>query len=171
MNFTQSLLYTLVPIAGDTMTQEPPKRLLEVAAEQGSFALFCDAVRQSGLQESLDGKGPFTAFIPIDAAFEKLPKGYLDALLLPENRKHLIDLISYHIVPKRKTVVEFERWDSLKTLDGNTLSIQSVNKQVIVGTGKVVLPDLYSVNAAIHGIDRVNIPPGAQWLGTCLLGG
>lgn len=171
MHIPQSLLFTLIPIPDDTMTQEVPKKLLEAAAEQGSFSMFCAAVMQSGLQEILDGKGPFTAFIPIDAAFAKLPKGYLNALLLPENKQRLIDLISYHIVPKRKTVAEFERWDSLKTVDGNTLSIQSVNKQVIVGTGKVVLPDLYSVNAAIHGIDRVNIPLGAEQLGTSLVTG
>lgn len=137
---------------------EQAKNLLQVAAEHGSFSIFCDAVARAGLTELLNGNGPFTAFIPTDAAFGELAPGLLDTLRLPENQARLADLVYGHLVPKRKTVVEFERWDALKTVNGRNVAIQSVNKQVSFGVGTVVLPNLYSSNAVIHGIDRANLP-------------
>lgn len=137
-----------------------PKKLLEVAAAQGSFTLFCEAVDRAGLSEFLNGKGPFTAFIPTDAAFGKLPAGMLETLFLPENAVKLANLLNGHIIPKRKTVVEFERWDALKAVNGRNVPIQSTNNQVSFGIGKVTLPNLYSSNAVIHGIDRVNLSTG-----------
>jgi hypothetical protein len=35
----------------------------------------------------------------IDAAFERLPEGAVDALLIPENSDWLTEIILYHIVP------------------------------------------------------------------------
>lgn len=137
--------------------RDEPGNLLEVAAAQGSFSIFCDAVERAGLSELLNGNGPFTAFIPIDAAFGELPEGMLEILLRPENKSQLADVLYGHLVPKRKTVVEFERWDALKTVNGRNVAIQSLDKQVSFGAGKVVLPNIYSSNAVIHGIDRVNI--------------
>lgn len=136
-----------------------PKNLLEVAAAEGSFGIFCDAVERAGLSEFLNGNGPFTAFIPTDEAFGRLPEAQLAMLLSAENKSRLVDLLYGHIVPKRKTVAEFERWDALKTVSGRNVAIRVENKQVSFGDGTVVLANLYSSNAAIHGIDRVNLPP------------
>ncbi|MEI2454777.1 fasciclin domain-containing protein [Lysobacter firmicutimachus] len=137
------------------------RKLLEVAAEHG-FSVFCDAAERAGLRELLDGPGPFTAFIPTDAAFGMLPDGYLESLLLAPNQPRLIDLLCHHLIARRKTVAEFERWSSLKTLHGNSLAIQSVDRHVMVGIAKVVQPNLHASNAAIHGIDRVNRFPDAR---------
>ncbi|MBT2782445.1 fasciclin domain-containing protein [Lysobacter sp. ISL-52] len=140
------------------MAETAPKKLLEVAADEGSFAIFCEAVERAGMTEFLDGNGPFTAFIPTDAAFGELPESTLENLFLPENKARLNDLLNGHLIPKRKTVVEFERWDALKTVNGRNVAIRSLDKQVSFGVGKVVLPNIYSSNAVIHGIDRVNLP-------------
>lgn len=150
---------TMPRITAIARPEPAAKKLLDVAAEQGSFAIFCDAAERAGLRDLLDGPGPFTAFLPTDAAFAELPPGYLESLFLAENKQRLVDLLCHHIIPKRKTVAEFERWDSLKTLHGNSLAIQAIDKQVMVGAAKVTLPNLYASNAAIHGIDRVNLFP------------
>lgn len=158
MNTPMAPAGAMADSAARALPETAPKNLLEVAAAQGSFSIFCDSVERAGLTELLNGNGPFTAFIPIDAAFGKLPEGMLETLFRPENKSQLADVLYGHLVPKRKTVVEFERWDALKTVNGRNVAIQSVNKQVSFGTGKVMLPNIYSSNAVIHGIDRVNLP-------------
>lgn len=47
------------------------------------------AVKAADLVEVLSGKGPFTVFAPTDKAFAKLPKGTIEELLKPENKKKL----------------------------------------------------------------------------------
>ncbi|MGO1068791.1 fasciclin domain-containing protein [Lysobacter sp. CA199] len=140
------------------LSETAPKNLLEVAAAQGSFSVFCEAVDRAGLTEFLNGHGPFTAFIPIDAAFYALPRGLLDTLLLPQNTVRLAELIYGHVLAKRKAVADFARWDALKTVSGSNVAIQANNGHVAFGVGKVVLADIHSSNAVIHGIDQVNLP-------------
>lgn len=130
--------------------------LLEVALTKG-FGIFCNAAERAGLSDLLDAKGTYTAFMPTDAAFGKLPYGMLANLLLPEHREQLAHILSSHIAPVHRLVAEFSRWDSLTTLSGRIVAIQSVNTQVSFGIGKVVLPDIVTSNGLIHGIDRVNI--------------
>merc|ERR1712195_65838 len=52
----------------------------------------------SGSDGILDGDGPLTVFAPTNEAFRKLPKGFLDYLLKPENIVELQSLLSYHVV-------------------------------------------------------------------------
>ena len=40
-----------------------------------------------------------TVFAPTDAAFAKLPKGTVETLLKPENKKALVEILTYHVVP------------------------------------------------------------------------
>ena len=57
------------------------KDIVQVATDAGSFTTLLAAVKAAGLVETLKGPGPFTVFAPSDAAFAKLPKGTVEALL------------------------------------------------------------------------------------------
>ena len=60
--------------------------LLATIAADGSFKTFQTAVQASSLAETLKGPGPFTVFVPSDAAFAKLPKAKLKALLADKEK-------------------------------------------------------------------------------------
>jgi uncharacterized surface protein with fasciclin (FAS1) repeats len=65
----------------------------------GSFNTLVVALKTAGLVETLKGKGPFTVFAPNDAAFAKIPKEQLDALLADKGNGviHVIDNV---VMPK-----------------------------------------------------------------------
>ena len=71
--------------------------IVRVASEAGSFNTLVAAVKAAGLVETLQGEGPFTVFAPNDAAFAKLPKATLDALLA--DRAALASVLTFHVVP------------------------------------------------------------------------
>ena len=57
------------------------KDIVDTAVAAGSFNTLATALGAAGLVDTLKGKGPFTVFAPTDAAFAKIPKADLDALL------------------------------------------------------------------------------------------
>ena len=57
------------------------KDIVDTAVAAGNFKTLAAALTAAGLVETLKGKGPFTVFAPTDAAFAKIPKADLDALL------------------------------------------------------------------------------------------
>ena len=56
------------------------------------------AVQAAGLVETLQTKGPFTVFAPVNDAFENLPAGTVETLLKPENKATLAKVLTYHVV-------------------------------------------------------------------------
>ena len=71
---------------------------MDTAVDAGSFKTLAAALKAAELIETLKGKGPFTVFAPTDEAFEKLPKGTVEDLLKPENKKKLVSILTYHVV-------------------------------------------------------------------------
>src|SRR3990170_5812720 len=63
----------------------PSKNIIENAVNSKDHTTLVAAVKAAGLVETLQGAGPFTVFAPVNAAFEKLPKGTVDTLLKPDN--------------------------------------------------------------------------------------
>ena len=53
------------------------------AVNSADHTTLVAAVQAAGLVETLQGEGPFTVFAPVNAAFEALPAGTVDTLLLP----------------------------------------------------------------------------------------
>ena len=78
--------------------------LVETAAHSVTFKTFLAAAKSAGLLETLKSNGPYTVFIPTDAAFSKLPSGTADALM--KDKKKLAQVLAYHVVPGRITVSE-----------------------------------------------------------------
>src|SRR5688572_33041440 len=81
--------------------------IVDTAVSAGQFRTLVKAVQTAGLVDTLKGPGPFTVFAPTDAAFAKLPKGTVEALL--NDKAALTDLLTYHVVAgkqKSSKVVE-----------------------------------------------------------------
>ena len=76
----------------------PKKDIVDTAVDAGTFKTLVAAVKAAGLVDTLKGEGPFTVFAPTDEAFAKLPKGTVESLLKPENKKKLAAILTYHVV-------------------------------------------------------------------------
>lgn len=73
------------------------KDIVDTAVEAGQFTTLAAALQAAGLIETLKGPGPFTVFAPDDAAFAKIPKADLDALL--KDKEGLTAVLLAHVVP------------------------------------------------------------------------
>ena len=132
--------------------------IVDTAVAAGSFNTLVTAVKAAGLVDTLRGPGPFTVFAPTDEAFAKLPPGTLQNLLRPENRKQLVAVLTYHVVPGRILSKDLVGKKTMaKTVEGTQVSIDSTNG-VRVDNANVVTADIVASNGVIHVIDAVIVP-------------
>ena len=96
-------------------------------------------------------------FAPTDEAFAKLPKGTLESLLKPENKKQLVSILTYHVVPG-KVMAKDVKSGMVKTASGSSFKMKVSKKGVYVNKAKVVATDVMADNGVIHVIDTVIIP-------------
>merc|ERR1712166_961097 len=118
------------------------------------------AVGAAKLGDTLSGPGPFTVFAPTDDAFKALPKGVLDALLLPENIKDLQKVLEYHVVAREVTASDLKNGEHVKTLEGQNVNVKISGSSVSIDKAKVTKADVYAGNGIVHVIDAVMLPPG-----------
>lgn len=130
--------------------------LLQTADQEGDFKTFIQAVKTAGLESTLNDKGPITLFAPNDAAFAKLPKAKLKALLA--NPTELKKVLSYHIYPGKITQADVSA-GKVKSLEGADLKL-SVGDGVKVDNVKVVGDEINADNGVIHTMSAVLIPKG-----------
>ncbi len=133
-----------------------PKDIVETAVSAGAFNTLVAAVKAAGLVETLKGKGPFTVFAPNDSAFAKLPTGTLESLL--KDKEKLTSILTYHVVSGKVTAAEVVKINSAKTLNGQSLTVKTDKKGVMVDNARVVATDIECSNGVIHVIDTVVIP-------------
>jgi uncharacterized surface protein with fasciclin (FAS1) repeats len=130
--------------------------IVEVAQGNADFSTLVSAVVAAGLAETLSGEGPFTVFAPTNAAFEALPAGLLEKLLLPENKETLVKILTYHVVPSKVMAADVAAGD-VTTVEGSTFTI-STEGGVKVNTSNVTATDVPASNGVIHVIDAVLVP-------------
>jgi uncharacterized surface protein with fasciclin (FAS1) repeats len=146
--------------------------LIDTARELGGLDTFVAAVDVAGLTETLRGPGPFTLFVPSDAAFARLGETALAALLAPTNANALAGILAYHIVPEAMLSITFVTdpighyvWTGepveLPTLDGRMVLVSTAGRpQFTVRVNDIILtrPDVIADNGVIHIINGVLSP-------------
>jgi uncharacterized surface protein with fasciclin (FAS1) repeats len=130
------------------------KDIVDTAVAAGDFKTLAMALEKAGLIETLKGKGPFTVFAPTDAAFAKVPKETLDALLA--DKAKLTAVLTYHVVPG-KVMAKDVKAGKVKSVQGSELTLATMGG-VTVDNAKVVKADIVADNGVIHVIDSVVLP-------------
>jgi uncharacterized surface protein with fasciclin (FAS1) repeats len=130
------------------------KDIVDTAVAAGNFKTLATALQAAGLVDTLKGPGPFTVFAPTDAAFAKIPKADLDALL--KDRAKLTAVLTYHVVPG-KVMAKDVKPGKVKTVQGSELTV-TTSGGVMVDNAKVTATDIAADNGVIHVIDSVVMP-------------
>jgi uncharacterized surface protein with fasciclin (FAS1) repeats len=128
--------------------------IVDTAVAAGEFKTLAAALDKAGLIATLKGPGPFTVFAPTDAAFAKVPKTQLDALLA--DKAKLAAVLTYHVVPG-KVMAKDVKAGKVKTVQGSELML-GTSGGVTVDNAKVVKADIAADNGVIHVIDTVVLP-------------
>jgi uncharacterized surface protein with fasciclin (FAS1) repeats len=129
--------------------------IVDLAVATPRFSTLVKAVTAAGLAETLSGPGPFTVFAPNDAAFAKIPKADLDAILA--DKAKLTAILKYHVVAGKVLAADVVTLKSATTLNGD-VTITVAGKSVKVNDANVVATDIVGCNGVIHEIDSVLLP-------------
>jgi uncharacterized surface protein with fasciclin (FAS1) repeats len=147
---------TTVAAADTTEMATEVGNIVAVAQGNPEFSTLVAAVTAAGLGEALSGAGPFTVFAPTNAAFEALPAGLLEKLLLPENKEVLTKILTYHVVAAKVMAADVAAGD-VTTLEGSTFAV-TTEGGVKVNTSNVTATDVPASTGVIHVIDAVLVP-------------
>ncbi|WGR94775.1 fasciclin domain-containing protein [Bradyrhizobium sp. ISRA443] len=141
----------------------PSRNIIQNAVNSKDHTTLVSAVKAAGLVNTLEGKGPFTVFAPTNAAFSKLPAGTVDNLVKPENKATLTKILTYHVVPGRLEASDLTDGKTLKTAEGEELTVKKQDGKVWIvdakgGSAMVTISNVHQSNGVIHVIDTVLMP-------------
>ncbi|AWI26674.1 fasciclin domain-containing protein [Flavobacterium pallidum] len=143
------------------------KNIVENAVNSKDHTTLVAAVKAADLAGTLQSKGPFTVFAPTNAAFDKLPKGTVETLLKPENKKMLQGILTYHVVAGKmdsKAIAAAIKAGGgkavLTTVEGGKLTASMEGSKLVLtdekgNTSTVTTANVYQSNGVIHVVDNV----------------
>ena len=161
--------------------------IIETARAEHAYNKYVNGLESvAGLVETLGGPGPFTIFIPTDAAFDQLSADQQADLFADPGK--MAKVLKYHIVPGYYTADDLLDRLFLKTLEGQRLRVwsdvsevplgeeeidtrsdalnyvasdtvtTSVRESIKINGGHVIQANLKADNGIMHVIDKVLIP-------------
>lgn len=148
----------------------PTKNIVENAVNSKEHTTLVAAVKAAGLVETLQSAGPFTVFAPTNAAFNMLPAGTIDNLLMADSKPALTTVLTYHVVAGSwnasdiaKLIKDGNGTAQVKTVAGKNLWIMMEGKKIAIkdengGVAYVTIKDVNQSNGVIHVIDHVLLP-------------
>ncbi len=148
----------------------PSKDIVSNAVNSKDHTTLVAAVKAAELVTILQSEGPFTVFAPTNAAFDKLPKGTVESLLMTENKEKLQSVLTYHVLAGKfssqdllKAIKKGKGKTELKTVQGNVLKFMLSGDSIkIIDTNgnmsTVTIADVNQSNGVIHVIDTVVLP-------------
>lgn len=153
---------TTTTVTKDTTTVKDIVATLANVAEESTLVA---AIKTANLETELKGPGPFTVLAPNNGAFDAIPKGKLDSLMKDPTKAATI--LRGHIIAGKydkaaliKALTDGKGKATLKTMDGQTLTLSVVNKKLAItdahGTVvEVTSFDTPATNGIIDGINGV----------------
>ena len=129
---------------------------------------FMTSAKAAGLDQTLAGPGPYTVFVPDDAAFNSAPAGTFDAK--PENRAQVTGVLTNLILPGTVMVADIDKAIGkgkgkavLATMGGGTLTATKAGGKTVLTDAAghkatVTQGDEQFSNGVVHRVDSLLMP-------------
>ena len=141
--------------------EESDANALQVARSLDDFKTLVAAIEAAGVEDAVVNAGPLTIFAPLNTAFDKLPEGTVESLLLPENKSQLAFILTNHVAPAnyptKQLTKEAQKGRKLYMASGKYLDVENRDGEIFVG-GTKVLKTVQVSNGWIHVVDDVLVP-------------
>ena len=131
--------------------------IVQVAVGSKDHTTLVTAVQAAGLVDALSNAGPFTVFAPTNAAFDKLPKGTVEGLLMPEKKEDLGNILGYHTYVGSLKPEYFQDGQSYEMVNGGKVAITVKDGKTFVN-GSEIVASIPTSNGMIHVINDVLLP-------------
>jgi uncharacterized surface protein with fasciclin (FAS1) repeats len=165
------LRYLLVAALGfgiyTSNAQDGSKTIMQNLPASSEHAILAANIKAAGLSNTLSGRGPFTVFAPVDAAFNKGESVSVAKPGKSVDKSGIQDLITYHIVAGKmdsnaiaSAVKAGGGKAVLTTLQGGKLTVTMNGDQIVVTDGSgtaipVIAADKKQSNGVIHVVGTV----------------
>ncbi|PKB42434.1 putative surface protein with fasciclin (FAS1) repeats [Cellulophaga sp. RHA19] len=148
----------------------PSKDIVSNAVNSKDHTTLVAAVKAADLVKTLQGEGPFTVFAPTNMAFDKLPKGTVETLLMPKSKTTLQKVLTYHVVAGKYSAADIMKAIKMgkgkaefTTVAGEKLTAMVTKgkvqlKDVAGNVSTVTIADVNQSNGVIHVVDTVVLP-------------
>ncbi len=140
---------------------ESAKNILQVAMSSDAHTTLVAGVQAAGIEHVLVNAGPLTVFAPVNSAFDALPEGVLENLLLPENKAQLATIITRHASPGSYDIAALKKEASkgrkLYMATGDYFEIVVNGDEITIGGAKI-LGTIQTSNGVINVVDKVILP-------------
>lgn len=135
--------------------------ILQTAIGSADHTTLVAAVQAAQIEHVLVNAGPLTVFAPTNAAFDKLPEGTVDNLLLPENKGDLATILTRHAAPGSYDIDDLKneaaKGRKLYMATGDYLEVTTEGEDVYVN-GIKVLASVQTSNGIVNVVDEVILP-------------
>jgi uncharacterized surface protein with fasciclin (FAS1) repeats len=143
-----------------------------IATGLAQNAKFMAAAKAAGLDQTLAGPGPYTVFVPDDAAFDGAPAGTFDAK--PDNRAQITGILTNLILPGTVMAADIQKAidngkgkATLATMGGGALTATKDGDKIVLTDSAghkatVTKADDNFSNGVVHHVDAVLMPAKTQ---------
>lgn len=128
----------------------------EVVETNENFKTLKLALEATGLLDAVKTMKGITVFAPTDAAFAKIPKATLDALVA--NPEQLKSVLLYHVVKGEGSACKLLKKKRVQTLNGKPVLATYRGGKFFINKSRVINSDLRLSNGIVQVIDTVLIP-------------
>ena len=116
------------------------------------------AVIAAELDDDLSSNGTFTVFAPTDAAFDALPAGTVNELLM-DPTGNLAKILLYHVLGAEVFSSDLSDGQNAMTLLGQGIEVKIDANGVFINNAKVSVANIDASNGVVHVLDAVLLPP------------
>jgi len=157
----RALLSSLLPLAtallvGACATTLAPTNVAQTISANPQLTTASRLIQEAGLNETLQGPGTYTVFVPSDEAFKAVPPAMVESL--GKDKTRLKAVLGYHVVPGALTSADMKN-GPVKTTQGAELSLYRSGTFVTADEAVVTTSDVRATNGVVHIVDKVLMPP------------
>jgi uncharacterized surface protein with fasciclin (FAS1) repeats len=146
----------MTPSGSESASSMMENSIVAIADSSNSFDVLSGLLKLTGLDDVLEN-GTYTVFAPTDAAFGALQRETFQALLQPENRELLTEILKYHVMSGEMVSSELQSMTA-ETVEGSSVDVQVGSSGVMIGNAMVTQADIQGNNGVIHVINQVLVP-------------
>lgn len=130
--------------------------LMETIQSDAGLTILEELLEGTSLKTVLESNGNITVFAPTDAAFQKLPAGYLEGLDIDQKRS----LLEYHAFRGSYRIINEIKKEAIVTMQGDPLFMEIGQSfgNLINNRTHFVKTNTEAENGILHTIDEVLIP-------------